>query len=87
MNTLMNTTFEILLTYKSKDILFPAEYISTGYSYKINVDVFGQGISFEPDEERNFRALISYDAIHEADGIDKTLVEQLALQLIVLFKD
>lgn len=83
----MDNSFEIPLTYKSKNINFPAEYISTGYSYKINVDVFGQVISFEPDEERNFRALISYDAIHEADGVDKNLVEQLALQLIVLFKD
>ena len=83
----MDTSFEIPLTYKSKDINFPAEYISTGYSYKINVDVFGQIISFEPDEERNFRALVSYDEIHEADGIDKNLIELIARQLIFLFKD
>jgi hypothetical protein len=83
----MDNTFEIPLTYKSKDISLPAEYISTGYSYKINVDVFGQVISFEPDEERNFRALVSYEDIQEARKVDKTLVEEIARQLVVLFKD
>ena len=35
----MDNCFDIPLTYKSKEIIFPAEYISMGYSYKINVDV------------------------------------------------
>jgi hypothetical protein len=83
----LDNTFEIPLTYKSKDINFPAEYISSGYSYKINVDVFGQIISFEPDEERNFRALISYDMLGDRDAIDKELIEEIAHQLIILFKD
>ena len=83
----MGGNFDIPLKYKSKDISFPAEYISTGYSYKINVNVFGQIISFEPDEERNFRAIINiYDA-SETEKIDKNLVEKIALQLILLFKD
>jgi hypothetical protein len=83
----MDNTFEIPLTYKSKDFSLRAEYVGTGYSYKINVDVFGQVISFEPDEERNFRALVSYEDLQATDSVDKTLVEQIARQLVVLFKD
>jgi hypothetical protein len=83
----MDNTFDIPLTYKSKDISFPAEYVGTGSSYKINVDVFGQVISFEPDEERNFRALVSYEDLQATDSVDKILVEQIARQLVVLFKD
>ena len=83
----MDSNFELPLNYKSEDITFPAEYISTGYSYKIDVNVFGQIISFEPDEERNFRALVNnYDA-PETEKIDKNLIEKIALQLILIFKD
>lgn len=82
----MDNSFEIPLTYESKDILFPAEYISTGYGYKINVDVLGQTISFESDEERNFRALMNNEDIPKSDKIDKALVEQIVNQLVLLFK-
>jgi hypothetical protein len=83
----MDNTFEILLTYNAKVITFPAEYINTGYSYRINVDVYGQIIAFEPDEERNFRAVLSYDHIPETGKVDKALVEQIGHQLIIMFKE
>ena len=81
-----DNSFDVTLNYKNKDISFPAEYISTGYSYKINVDVYGQIISFEPDEERNFRAFLNYDDLSHYDVVDKTLIEQIAHELILLFK-
>lgn len=44
-------------------------------------------ISFEPDEEGNFRALIYPDDTPETGRIDKYLLEEIAMQLIVLFKE
>ena len=82
-----DNSFDVPLNYKNKDISFQAEYISAGYSYKINVDVYGQIISFEPDQERNFRALLSYDDLSHSDTIDKALVEQIGHALIMLFED
>jgi len=35
-----------------------AKLIVTGYTHKFGVDVNGQNIIFEPDEERNYRAVI-----------------------------
>jgi hypothetical protein len=83
----MDNFFEIPLTFQSEEFIFPAELIPFGYSYKIEVDVFGKIISFEPDEERNFRGLISPDDFNDTDHVDKALLQAIANQLVVLFKD
>lgn len=57
----MDSGFDLPVQYKNKEILFPAEFLKAGYSYKIQVDVYGQVIMFEPDEERNWRALVNVD--------------------------
>ncbi len=83
----MDNAFEIPVTYGSDEYNFPAELITYGYSYKIEVAVFRQLISFERDEEQNFRALINPDDLPEAGMIDKGLLEAIAQQLFLLFKD
>ena len=82
----MNDNFEIPVTYKGEEHLFPASLISTGYTYKIQVNVFGKLISFEPDEERNFRAVINIDELHNADKIDKALLQEIATTLEAIVK-
>jgi len=83
----MSESFEIPVDYRGKEYLFPAELISTGYSYKIIVDVFDTLVSYEPDEERNFRALIDYENLQKNDLPDKALLEEIANTLISIFKD
>lgn len=39
-----------------------------GYSYKIVMDVAGRQVSFEPDEERNFRAIVPMESIDKING-------------------
>jgi hypothetical protein len=39
-------------------MMFSARLVKRGYSYKIQVEVEGQEIIFELDEERNFRAIM-----------------------------
>ena len=82
----MDNAFVIPITYKSVKYNFPAELISYGYSYKIEVDVFGTIISFEPDEERNFRALIRPVDFPHRESIDPALIESIAHKLILDFK-
>lgn len=50
-------TFEIPVLYKGKDMIFPAEVIRYGYVHRIQVDVKGQIIFLEKDEEGNYRAI------------------------------
>ena len=54
----MDDNFELPVTHNGKEYSFPAQFLRTGYSYKVQVEVNGQVIFFEPDEERAWRALI-----------------------------
>ena len=81
----MDNDFEIPVTYATKEYNFPAKLIAYGYTYKIEVDVFGNPIAFERDEEQNFRAIINTADLQETGSIDKDLLALIAEQLIVLF--
>ena len=81
----MDNNFEIPVTYASKEFNFPAKLIAYGYTYKIEVDFFGKPVSFERDEEQNFRAIINAADLQETGTIDKDLLAVIAEQLIVLF--
>jgi hypothetical protein len=83
----MSDSFELPVTYKGKDFFFPSELISTGYSYKILVNVFDMIVSYEPDEERNFRAILTEEFMQDAHKIDKGILEEIANSLISIFKD
>ena len=58
----MGYDLEVPVTYKNQELIFNAKFLQLGYSYKFEVDVNGI-IFFEPDEERNVRAII--DWIHQ----------------------
>ena len=81
----MADSFELPVIYNGQELLFPATLNIFGYTYKIQVDVFGQLISFEPDEERNFRAVMNMEDLKNNRKIDKALLEEIAsaIELIV----
>jgi hypothetical protein len=54
----MDDGFEIPVTYKGKELSFPAQLQSFGYVHKILVNVNGVDVQLEPDEERNYRAVV-----------------------------
>lgn len=54
----MDETFELPVSYKGEELLFPAQLKQTGYTHCIVVNVYGQDVLFEPDDERNYRAII-----------------------------
>ena len=81
----MDNDFEIPVTYASKEFNFPAKLIAYGYTYKIEVDVFGKPVSFERDEEQNFRAIINTADLQETGTIDKDLLASIAEHLVILF--
>jgi RNase P/RNase MRP subunit p29 len=60
--------FELPIEYKGEEQMFNAKLIVTGYTHKFSVEVDGQSILFEPDEERNYRAVIPYDDIDNSKG-------------------
>ena len=72
----MEDSFELPVTYKGKELLFPAELLQLGYTYKIQVDIYGQIVFFEPDEERNFRAMLD-PAEEGAKPVDTALLQAI----------
>jgi hypothetical protein len=81
----MNNSFNLPVEYKGDELLFPASLIKHTYSYKIEMDIFGQSVFFEPDEEMNFRA-ITNSGNDLQQTIDTVLLQLIAENLHELFK-
>jgi hypothetical protein len=77
----MDEGFEIPVTYKGKELLFPARLVSFGYTHKIEVDVYGALVHFERDEEREWRALMVSEENQGDQHLDVELLQQLILSL------
>jgi len=50
--------FELPVVFDGQELILPGKFVQMGYTYKIFVEVNGQEIIFEPDEERNFRTVM-----------------------------
>jgi cell division protein FtsB len=53
----MEDNFFIPVQYKGKDFNYPARLIKSGYIYRIEIDVDGEKVLLEPDEERQYRVI------------------------------
>ena len=78
--------FELALKFKGKDMLLPVKLMNFGRSYKLEVEIDGTKVLFEPDEERNWRAMISYEDVLANKSMDKGLLELIAGELASLLK-
>lgn len=70
----MDDGFEIPVIWKGKEYLFPAQMQSFGYTHRIVVDVNGIEVQLEPDEERNYRALVVDPEQPGASKLDDGLI-------------
>jgi len=82
----MDEQFELPVEYKGEELLFKTSLIITGYTHKFSVDINGQEVIFEPDEERNYRAVLNYDDISTSKNIDIELLKSIASAIEDLVK-
>ena len=68
----MEESFYIPVTYKGKDLQFEATLQRRGYVHIIAVDVYGTMVTFERDEEGNWRGLIPPEEKESRDERGKT---------------
>jgi hypothetical protein len=54
----MAESFILVVNYKNKVYQLGSELRVFGYTHKIAINVDGREILFEPDEERNYRAVM-----------------------------
>jgi hypothetical protein len=82
----MDEIFDLPVLYNDRQINFPARLLAYGYSYKIEVDIKGTRVYFEPDEERNWRALVAYEETEANKNMDRALLETIALAINEIVK-
>ena len=81
----MDDSFELTILYKEKEIIFPVKLLSYGYSYKLEVEIDDTKVLFEPDEERNYRAVLPENADDQKPP-DIELLKAIAGELEAAFK-
>lgn len=81
----MTEEFILNVDYRNKTREFKAELRMMGYTHKIMVLVDDQEIIFEPDEERNYRAVLPENADDQKPP-DIELLKAIAAELEAAFK-
>ena len=79
----MEEIFEIPVLYKGKELYFPAEVIRYGYVHRILINVDGQLLFLEKDEEGSYRAIVDEKNTKE---LDRVLVQAIVLSVEALLK-
>jgi hypothetical protein len=74
----MDEQFELPVEYKGELLLLKASLQVVGYTHKFIVDVSGREVIFEPDEERNYRAIPGYGDICGSKHVDIELLKAIA---------
>jgi len=79
----MAETFRLPVEYEGREEEYPAQIINHGYTQKVQVEVEGITVTFEPDEEGNYRALI--DPLISS-SVDMGLLQAISETLGALFE-
>ncbi|SEI37529.1 hypothetical protein SAMN04487995_0144 [Dyadobacter koreensis] len=76
----MDNTFELDVDFNGETFEFPGQLIISGYVHKIELDINGAKVLFEPDEERKYRALLSMQDLTD-NQIEMGLIKAIVLRL------
>jgi len=82
----MEEEFQLPVTFNNKELNFPARLLNYGYSYKLEINIEGTKVLFEPDEERNWRALIEEKDIIANKKISAELLREIASAIELIMK-
>ena len=74
----MEDEFELPVNFNGKNLTFPAKLLNYGYTVKLEVDIEDTKVLFEPDEERNWRALISFEDLQANKKLNPELLKVIA---------
>jgi hypothetical protein len=82
----MEEGFELPVVVNNTEHSFPARLLNYGYSYKLEVDIDGTKVIFEPDEEQNWRALITNEDLAANKKINTDLLKAIASSIEAILK-
>lgn len=73
--------FVLPVLFDGKELAFRGKLLDYGYSSKILMDIEGTKVLFEPDEVRNWRAVISYEDLQTNKKLDTKLLKLISRAL------
>jgi hypothetical protein len=82
----MEDSFELPVEYRGEQYMFKAVLVVYGFTHKINVDIDGQAVAFEPDEEGNYRAIVNAVDLEKNKHVDISLLKKIAESLEAILK-
>jgi len=82
----MDEDFELPVNINGKEKILQAKFIRFGYSYKIEVGTGEEVLLFEPDEERNWRAVLIPESMDRSKTTHPDLYRSIAEALDKLFR-
>ncbi|HPH33036.1 MAG TPA: hypothetical protein PLB49_14350 [Chitinophagaceae bacterium] len=74
----MEPDFMLPVSFDEKDIELPVKVVQFGYVVKLEVEIEGTIVTFEPDEERNWRAVLGFEDLIAGKKVKKELLEAVA---------
>jgi hypothetical protein len=78
----MEDYFTIPVNYQGTELEFEAKLLLQGYVHRVEVIVDGVPVLFEPDEERNYRALITEEQLKgKGENLNKEVLQAIAERL------
>ncbi|WDF80767.1 hypothetical protein PQ469_12190 [Mucilaginibacter sp. KACC 22773] len=78
----MGELLSLPVTFQDQEMEFQARFYAYGYIHRIEVRINGLGVIFEPDEERNYRALLTAQQLEaNLNTLNKELLQAIAQQL------
>jgi len=82
----MKETFDLPVQFKGELLMFSSRLLQQGYTHKFVVEVDGQPVYFEPDEERNYRAIIETADVNLHRALNLELLKAVANALESIIK-
>lgn len=77
----MEDGFSVDVEYRGEVLSFDVRLATTGYTHNFQVVINTIEVTYEPDEERNYRAIVSPEAAHQLKDKDKELIQLVGQQL------
>jgi hypothetical protein len=74
----MEDKFLLLVSFQGKKMRLPCKLIRYGNIHKLEVSIEGTQVFFEPDEERNWRAFLTYKDVQANKKLSVELLKAIA---------
>lgn len=79
----MFDAFDLPVEYKNETLMLPAQLVQSGYTHAFKVEVNGQEVLFEPDEEGSYRAVVKPEEMNESLKVDLLRAVAVAIEAVV----